>query len=221
MKKRTAVLIFRREASEEIRRKRFWDRSPVISYLYKRTLRVAEATGFEVIDHIDSGSAHPAQIQQRLTSTIARAFETGMSRVLVIGTDCATLSTEDLLQASQSLQHHPTVLGPDQRGGAYLMGFNKAAFERHLFAKLPWGSARFAEDFLRCFPKSVCQTQQFDLNSPKELQRLAKSTLRKKLLKPLIALIGTHWELPFPVMKMADNIAYFHKPLRAPPMGQR
>lgn len=217
MKKRTAVLIFRREASEEIRRKRFWDRTPVINYLYKRTQRIARATGFEVIDHVDHGAPSPDQIQERLASTIKQAFEAGVSRLLVIGTDCPTLSTEDLLQAAQSLRQHHSVLGPDQRGGAYLMGFTKKSFQAHQFAQLPWGSSSFASQFLQRFPETACQSILFDLNTPTELSRLVKSEPRKHLLRPLIGLIAPLWKHPFSIAGSLEEALFFHKPLRAPP----
>lgn len=65
-------------------------------------------------------------------------FDLGYGRVLVVGNDCPGLTPALLLRAADALRDAPVVLGPDRRGGLYLLGISRAAFDRNQLAQLPW-----------------------------------------------------------------------------------
>lgn len=58
--------------------------------------------------------------------------------VLVIGTDCPTLSPDLLESAVQSLETADAVLAPADDGGYVLFGLNR--FDPSLFQGIPWGT---------------------------------------------------------------------------------
>src|ERR1044071_3386670 len=59
----------------------------------------------------------------RLENAIARIDELGYDEVVVIGSDCPTLRPIDIEHAFGKLGSRKLVLGPDHRGGCYLIGF--------------------------------------------------------------------------------------------------
>ena len=77
---------------------------------------------------------------------MARQVRWGLAQhyrgVVLLGSDCLGLETEDLRRALQllNLGEKPLVLGPAQDGGYWLMG--QRCFDACLFSGLPWGTNR-------------------------------------------------------------------------------
>lgn len=61
----------------------------------------------------------------RMEAAFRLGFEQGYHRVVIIGSDCATLTEEIFLKAFASLFHYDIVLGPATDGGYYLLGMNQ------------------------------------------------------------------------------------------------
>jgi hypothetical protein len=74
----------------------------------------------------------------RMQEAFRQAFQEGMEKVAVVGTDCPGL-TEDLAQqAFVRLNKSQVVLGPAKDGGYYLIGLRGPSEE--LFHAIPWGT---------------------------------------------------------------------------------
>ena len=74
----------------------------------------------------------------RMQEAFRQAFQEGMEKVAVVGTDCPGL-TEDLAQkAFVRLNQSQVVLGPAKDGGYYLIGLRGPSEE--LFQAIPWGT---------------------------------------------------------------------------------
>ena len=67
--------------------------------------------------------------------------------VLLIGSDCPSLSARLLLRAANDLQNHDVVLGPAEDGGYYLVGLSRWVPE--LFDDMPWSTPQLWEATLR------------------------------------------------------------------------
>ncbi len=67
-----------------------------------------------------------------------RAFTDGFSKVVVIGTDCAAITSEILKQAFELLEKYPVVIGPSRDGGYYLLGMSN--FYPDLFEGKKWST---------------------------------------------------------------------------------
>lgn len=76
-----------------------------------------------------------------LGTRMKNAFEQVLlyeNRAIIIGSDCASLSTQILDEAFQALQQHDFVLGPALDGGYYLLGMNQ--FYPTLFDDISWST---------------------------------------------------------------------------------
>ncbi len=83
----------------------------------------------------------------RMNDAVAAAFEGGFQRVVVIGTDCPSLTTTHLAEAFQSLDHSGVVVGPAVDGGYYLLGMREHYSE--LFNLIEWGTANVLKQTLQ------------------------------------------------------------------------
>ena len=76
---------------------------------------------------------------ERMTRAFESAFEEGMKSVVVIGTDCLSLTTEIMLEAFAKLTESDLIIGPATDGGYYLIGLKKIIPE--LFQGINWGTS--------------------------------------------------------------------------------
>ena len=75
---------------------------------------------------------------ERMKNAFAAHLETGIEKVLLIGTDCPSLEGIHLVQAFEALEHSDLVLGPARDGGYYLIGMKRRA--DFLFEGITWSS---------------------------------------------------------------------------------
>jgi rSAM/selenodomain-associated transferase 1 len=76
---------------------------------------------------------------ERMANAFASSFESGMDKVVLIGTDCPTLQSQHLNEAFEALTHSDLVLGPATDGGYYLIGMKRRA--DYLFEGIAWSTA--------------------------------------------------------------------------------
>ena len=143
----TAILVFAQSAAADARSKRLAGQPlpnrSVLAQLTRRTRQVADATGLPVLHSLDL-IAHTGRFGEQVTNALHAAFARGFERVLVIGNDCPALTSAHLTRAATELQSASVVLGPDRRGGLYLFGLSRTAFERLPLAQMPWQTNRLA-----------------------------------------------------------------------------
>lgn len=87
-----------------------------------------------------------SSLGDRLQHATKSAFEAGAKRVVVIGTDCPSLTSSDLSNAFNQLETYDVVIGPAQDGGYYLIGLN--AQRASLFADIDWSTSQVLEQTL-------------------------------------------------------------------------
>lgn len=76
----------------------------------------------------------------RLNRSIENAFKTGWQRVLVVGSDCPTMSAQDVRRAFDLLDRDDVVIGPAVDGGYYLLGLRQPSCR--LFERIDWSTSR-------------------------------------------------------------------------------
>ncbi len=113
--------------------------------LINQTIQKANATGLPVIV-IDSEHQKGDNFGQKLSNAFSEVFSRGYENVIAIGTDCPRLNTGTILYAYSQLQRSPLIIGPDLRGGTYLIALNKKAFIQHQFEKLVWQSYQLCDN---------------------------------------------------------------------------
>jgi len=73
----------------------------------------------------------------RMSAAFQKAFE-GNEKVVIIGSDCASLNIEMIKQAFQALETDDFVIGPAEDGGYYLLGMNN--FQPVVFQNIEWST---------------------------------------------------------------------------------
>lgn len=97
--------------------------------------------GFE--KKLQQGSDLGARMQHAFTEL----FESGFTKVCIIGSDCFELNTDIVLSAFKSLDNTDIVIGPVTDGGYYLLGTNKLITE--LFINKSWSTNSVFNDSLK------------------------------------------------------------------------
>lgn len=77
------------------------------------------------------------ELGERMTQAFKLAFQKH-DKVIIIGSDCPSLTTEIIEEAFQALKNYPFVVGPAMDGGYYLIGMN--AFEPSIFKDIDWST---------------------------------------------------------------------------------
>lgn len=77
---------------------------------------------------------------RRMARAFREAFQAGMDRVVLVGTDIPGITARILLGAFENLSYNNMVLGPVRDGGYYLIGLRQAFPQ--LFADMPWGTGK-------------------------------------------------------------------------------
>ncbi|OJJ26055.1 hypothetical protein BI308_08505 [Roseofilum reptotaenium AO1-A] len=84
---------------------------------------------------------------EKLYRAIEQSFAEGMEHIVVIGTDCPSLTPELFTQAFHALDSHDLVLGPAADGGYYLIGLSRPISE--LFQNIHWGTSEVFSQTLK------------------------------------------------------------------------
>tara|TARA_R110001592_G_scaffold363341_1_gene684454 strand:+ start:79927 stop:80568 length:642 start_codon:yes stop_codon:yes gene_type:complete len=115
---------------------------------------------------------------ERLARASQRVTASGES-ILLIGSDCPSLTAEKLRKAALALDHHDTCMVPVSDGGYALLGLN-----RHLatvFADMPWSTATVANITRQRILAERWTLKSFtplhDIDEPQDLRHLPKSWL--------------------------------------------
>ena len=74
-----------------------------------------------------------------MARSLQAAFSAGVTRAVIIGTDCPELDADLLQAAFEKLDSHDLVLGPAIDGGYYLIGMGR--FIPDLFMEIAWSTA--------------------------------------------------------------------------------
>lgn len=162
MKSPTAILFFSRSARAEASEKFAGGKGlgqKIATALIDRTTRILSRVRLPVY-HFDECDQVGDRFGDRLTGCIQRVFDFGYESVLVIGNDAPQLTARHITAASRRLERGD-VIGPDGRGGIYLLGLHRATFDRLDLGDANWQS------------RALCRQLVNVLDEPQVLGRLA------------------------------------------------
>ena len=74
----------------------------------------------------------------RMSRAFDESFASGAPRVVLIGSDCPHITTDDITAATAALEDHDAVLGPAEDGGYWLVALRASA--PGLFEKMEWST---------------------------------------------------------------------------------
>ena len=110
---------------------------------------------------------------ERMANAFARSFESGMEKVVLIGTDCPTLQSNHLNEAFEALNYSDLVVGPATDGGYYLIGMNRRA--DYLFEGITWSTSQVLSQTLNVASQHGLTTtllhEQDDIDTQEDWQR--------------------------------------------------
>ena len=108
------------------------------------------------------------ELGTRLQAAFAQAFASGSKRVVVIGSDCPTVTASDIELGWKELQAHDMVIGPAQDGGYWLIGLRSA--RPRLFQEINWSTSTVLVETLKRAEaaglKVKLMRQRSDIDSP-------------------------------------------------------
>lgn len=123
----------------------------IYHFLLLKTYRAIGASSFSVYtyfsDFIPENPSYPVDksklqmgqdLGERMKNAFSTNFESGMEKVVLIGTDCPSIEGRDILQAFDALDQSDLVIGPARDGGYYLIGMKQRA--DFLFEGISWST---------------------------------------------------------------------------------
>jgi hypothetical protein len=128
--------------------------------------------------HLNIHYQHGSSFGERLENAVQTLTDLGYTKVVIVGSDCPDLELGDIQLAFSALEHHRLVLGPDHRGGCYLIGLGTSG--RHLLHGIRWQQNSDCAELLRrsgsrqTFVLAVKQ----DLDTIADIELLASSSSR-------------------------------------------
>ena len=146
----TAILFFARRSAAEAREKTLTPlrNEAVLQHLRDHAWRTARATGLPCLI-VDERRQQGATFGERFTHALQQVFRQGYQQVIAIGGDVPDLRKQHIQLAADLLRQNDWVLGPDFRGGAYLIACTREAFAKnpHLHS-LPWQTSHTLKSLL-------------------------------------------------------------------------
>lgn len=115
------------------------------TYFALRDISVSITTYFS--DFVPENPTYPAgrgmvqvgkDLGARMKNAFSTNFDSGMEKVVLIGTDCPSIEGSHILQAFDALDQSDLVIGPALDGGYYLIGLKQRA--DFLFEGISWST---------------------------------------------------------------------------------
>ena len=192
-KENIAILLFSRSAKQESYSKQ-WTNDEAIN------LRIAEHLISNTYDNLKTAPFPIFRIDEklqvgitfgkRLANAFSYVFQKGFKYVIAVGNDSPSLQI-NWHDISRQLINQNTVLGPDKRGGVYLIGLSEDSGFESTFMQISWKSRlvchQLKEKFANyCILKSMRDINTFqDVISWEYLFKRIKGLLYKRNLIPL------------------------------------
>jgi hypothetical protein len=136
-------------------------------------------------------SQSTGDLGDRLYAAAAEAFGSGLTKVILIGTDCPLLTSETLSEALDALDHHDVVLGPAVDGGYYLIGMR--SLYKPIFEGIAWGGptvlAETIEACRRIGARFALLTELSDVDVPADLAAWGHARLAQAEDQPALSIV--------------------------------
>jgi len=145
----------------------------------------------------------------KLSHAIQAVFEKGFEKVIVVGNDSPGLTQHHLQNACLGLQNKKWVLGPNLKGGSYLLGVSKSVFNASLFSKISWGTTQVVKELKQLSQEdAILLSSLADFNTLADFKNVLKSfsfysTFKNSLIsllfhqRPLYQFLKKHYYYQF------------------------
>lgn len=216
-------MIFAREASKETSLKFLAPKNRLANNQIFQNLNIQArqktlSTQIPVFVSSQLGLESKGGFGQNITEAISIVFDKGFEKVICIGNDCPALQKQHILTAAQALTASEAVFGPDFRGGTYLIGITKKAFNVDSFQDLPWQSSELLESIVISFSgKKVFFLDRLpDINS---FQDLVFYPAARHIVSFLLNFLNNFQFVRFSwIYSLKSEVYLFHRSFRGPPI---
>ena len=207
-----AILFFTRTAAQEAEAKK-WTSIPELDYqiasvLINRTRESLQKAPFPVFQ-IDGKSQSGHSFGDRLSNAFKLIFDKGYRYVVAIGNDCQNLNL-NWLKIQNELKTRNVVLGPDLRGGVYLLGISSDQDYCRKFNLISWNTDLVFDQLKHLFHNHYTAEYRRDINTNEDL-RFDLHLL--KLIKTYF--LKDSWQSANEIL--TDRNLNLYQSLRAPP----
>ncbi|MDP1817158.1 MAG: DUF2064 domain-containing protein [Leadbetterella sp.] len=218
-----AILIFARELSKEASLKVLAPKNQLANKQIFQNLNIltnqkTRSTQIPVFISNDLNLDSKASFGQNITAAISTVFDKGFENLICIGNDCPALKTEHILTAAEALNTSDAVFGPDFRGGTYLIGLTKKAYDNVDFQALPWQTPNLFQSILASFSEKKIQIldQLQDINT---FQDLVLYLNERHIVSFLLKFTSSFQFLTFSWINTAKSeVLLFSRSFRGPPI---
>lgn len=179
-----------------------------------------KATGLPFI-LVDEALQKGNNFGEKYCNALEYCFSKGFKKIISVGTDCATLTTEILLNANLS-SCSKNIIGADKNGGFYLFALHKKNYNRQHYLSFCWCTSNLLKDIFSFFknnnlPKPTLIQSENDINSVVDFVKVIKGKNASALIKLLFQLFNSvNIEIIFPLLKVI-NFSLLSFLLRGPP----
>ena len=146
----TAILYFSRSLELEVRNKTLLTKKSqnfsCIRALHEHSFDIIKKSGLPVF-HFEESQQKGDSFGERISNAFKDLFDEGYSQIISVGNDCPDLAIGDINDAVANLSLNDIVLGPDQHGGAFLIGLSKDSFDYEGVKNLNWQSDQLISSF--------------------------------------------------------------------------
>ncbi len=132
----------------------------------------------QYVDRAELYEQQGGDIGERMhQSAVAALEQTGVNRVLIVGTDTPEVDAAYLSAALEALENHDAVIGPAEDGGYVLIGLRKAV--PAVFEHVSWSTGTVYSESCRNLNNLkwnwVALPRLWDVDEPADLKRLPES----------------------------------------------
>ncbi len=179
-----------------------------------------KATGLPFI-LVDEALQKGNNFGEKYCNALEHCFNKGFKKIISIGTDCATLTTEILLNANLS-SCSKNLIGADNNGGFYLFALHKKNYNRQHYSSFCWCTNNLLKDIFSFFKnnnlsKPTLIQIENDINSGIDFVKVIKEKNASAFIKLLFQLFNKiNIEINFSFLKII-NFSLHTFSLRGPP----
>lgn len=226
----TAILIFTQEASKEATRKMLTSSKnqginqlvfSKLNHFVGKTATAAASNSTKLTIFYSNRLiiANKSSFGKQLSEAIQVVFERGFEKIICIGNDCPALDKNRILEAAEKLQTTDAVLGPDNRGGVYLLGISRKSFKPEVFENLAWQSEKMLESYIeQAGNQNIMMLEALsDIHNFQELQTYTTSKYFIAFLLQIIERIASNIQGFYWIF--VENRSIRSLSLRAPPVA--
>lgn len=212
-KESIAILLFSRSAKRESYFKNWTNDAntnfQIAKHLISNTKEQLKSSPFPVFQ-VDEKLQVGNTFGERFAHAFRYVFNKGFDYVIAIGNDCSNLSM-DWHEISRQLITNKTILGPDKRGGVYLIGISRDANNYSKFLQISWRSSIVFYQLKEQFANSFILDVKRDINTFHDIKKW-------NYLYSIIKVLLRNWILIHEKISIFSVYHLSSVTLRAPPI---